>query len=210
VSTCTGVRCCGAHQVCHKLDVSVQTTAEQKKLDAILAEYAQVTEQLQAARLQLDCHRAPPQGTILGMTLQPKAVNPDDLSIRDAARQTNKQAALRVSHAGASCYRTLQTPNLPHVVMSFSRALGTHAGNSPEQSQSPGVSRAADRGQMVHVHVDAEAMRTFLAEWKERGCQGDPPSGIRIMSQCAGSLRLQCSVVMSFKSATFALLNMST
>jgi hypothetical protein len=37
----------------------------------------------------------------------------------------------------------------------------------------------------VHVHVDALAMRRFLAEWKGRGLVGEPPAGLRIMSQCA-------------------------
>jgi hypothetical protein len=40
----------------------------------------------------------------------------------------------------------------------------------------------------VHVDVDAQAMREFLQEWKDRDLTGEPPSGLRIMSQCAAAL----------------------
>jgi hypothetical protein len=37
----------------------------------------------------------------------------------------------------------------------------------------------------VHVHVDAPAMRALLAEWQGRNLHGEPPAGLRVMSQCA-------------------------
>lgn len=43
----------------------------------------------------------------------------------------------------------------------------------------------SDEARDVHVHVDADAMRAFLREWKSRDCVGDPPAGLRVMSQCA-------------------------
>lgn len=52
---------------------------------------------------------------------------------------------------------------------------------SPGQQQR----RSLWQGGGVHVHVDAHAMRALLAEWKGRNLQGEPPAGLRVMSQCA-------------------------
>ena len=102
----------------------------------------------------------------------------------------------------------MYTPSPLKAPPTLSRAQLPPSGSRGEQGEapteaavcrSPGAPvRRSQAAGGVHVHVDAAALRKLLEEWKARQLEGEPPTGLRLMSQCAprgittGSSPLPC------------------